>query len=98
MYCASAYPELKRVVCEQCEAFEVSVALIEDKAAGTQLIQELIYEVCTRSPATSRNPQSGKIMRMHAQTTMIENGFVYLPKEAPAAYLRELAAFPKRQV
>jgi phage terminase large subunit-like protein len=54
--------------------------------------------VCTRSPATSRNPQSGKIMRMHAQTTMIENGFVYLPKEAPAAYLRELAAFPKRQV
>jgi hypothetical protein len=43
------------VVCEQCEAFEVSVALIEDKAAGTQLIQELIYEVCTRSPATSRN-------------------------------------------
>ena len=95
MYCASAYPELKRVVCEQCEAFEVSVALIEDKAAGTQLIQELIYEGL--HAVTRYEPQSGKIMRMHAQTTMIENGFVYLPKEAPAAYLRELAAFPKRQ-
>ena len=36
------YPELKRAVCEQCEAFNASVVLIEDKASGTQLIQELI--------------------------------------------------------
>jgi phage terminase large subunit-like protein len=36
------YPELKRAVCEQCEAFNASVVLIEDKASRTQLIQELI--------------------------------------------------------
>ena len=36
------YPELKRAVREQCEAFEASVVLIEDKASGTQLIQELV--------------------------------------------------------
>jgi len=35
------YPELKRAVCEQCAAFETDVVLIEDKASGTQLIQEL---------------------------------------------------------
>jgi len=38
------YPELKRAVCEQCQAFEADVVLIEDKASGTQLIQELIHE------------------------------------------------------
>ena len=37
------YPELKRAVREQCQAFEASVVLIEDKASGTQLIQELIH-------------------------------------------------------
>jgi len=38
------YPELKRAVCEQCEAFEARVVLIEDKASGTQLIQELVAD------------------------------------------------------
>ena len=36
-------------------------------------------------------------MRMHAQTAMIENGFVHLPKEAAwlGEYLHELTVFPK---
>ena len=35
-------------------------------------------------------------MRMHAQTAMIENGFVHIPETAPwlAEYLHELAVFP----
>ena len=35
-------------------------------------------------------------MRLHAQTAMIENGFVHLPDQAPwlAPYLAELTAFP----
>jgi hypothetical protein len=35
-------------------------------------------------------------MRMHAQTAMIENGFVHLPDAAPwlAPYLHELTVFP----
>jgi predicted phage terminase large subunit-like protein len=89
------YPELKRAVCEQCEAFNASVVLIEDKASGTQLIQELIdYGL---HAVTRYQPQSDKIMRMHAQTAMIENGFVHLPKEGSwlPEYLHELTAFPK---
>ena len=70
--------------------------LIEDKASGTQLIQDLkadgVYAV------TAYQPPSGtdKIMRLHAQTAMIENGFVHLPETAPwlAEYLHELAVFP----
>ena len=50
------YPELKRAVREQYERFRPSVVLIEDKASGTQLIQELTARAFTRSPATSRNP------------------------------------------
>ena len=68
--------------------------LIEDKASGTQLIQELmgggLYAV------TRYRPQTDKVMRMHAQTAMIENGFVHLPDAAPwlAQYLHELTVFP----
>jgi hypothetical protein len=36
------YPELKRAVREQCAAFVANVVLIEGKALGTQLIQELV--------------------------------------------------------
>ena len=74
------YPELKRAVREQCQAFEASVVLIEDKASGTQLIQELIADGL--HAVTRYQPQSDKIMRMHAQTAMIENGFVHLPEKA----------------
>jgi predicted phage terminase large subunit-like protein len=89
------YPELKRSVREQCQAFDASVVLIEDKASGTQLIQQLVAEGL--HAVTRYQPQSDKIMRMHAQTAMIENGFVHLPKEAAwlAEYLHELTVFPK---
>src|SRR5262249_22075769 len=38
------YPQLKRAVSEQCQRFSPTNILIEDKASGTQLIQELIHE------------------------------------------------------
>jgi len=53
------YPELKRAVREQCAAFEADVVLIEDKASGTQLIQELVAEglhaVTRYQPQTTRS-------------------------------------------
>src|SRR6266700_3522632 len=88
------YPELKREVRAQYERFRPSVVLIEDKASGTQLIQELIAEGL--HAVTRYQPQTDKVMRMHAQTAMIENGFVHLPDTAPwlAQYLHELTVFP----
>jgi predicted phage terminase large subunit-like protein len=88
------YPELKREVRAQYERFRPSVVLIEDKASGTQLIQELIQDGLYA--ATRCRPQSDRIMRMHAQTAMIENGFVHLPEAAPwlAPYLHEPTVFP----
>ena len=69
--------------------------LIEDKASGTQLIQDLIADGC--HGVTRYQPDGEKTMRMHSRTAMIENGFVYIPEAAPwlGEYLHELTVFPK---
>src|SRR5258708_25390247 len=54
------YPELKRAVREQYERFAPTVVLIEDKASGTQLIQELIAEGL--HAVTRYRPQSDNII------------------------------------
>ena len=54
--------------------------LIEDEASGTQLIQELIADGC--HGVTRYQPDCDKIMRMHARTAMIENGFVHIAESA----------------
>jgi predicted phage terminase large subunit-like protein len=88
------YPELKRAVRAQAEAFKATTVLIEDRASGIQLIQECIAEGVH---AIKRYvPEGDKQMRLYAQTATIENGFVYVPREAPwlAEYLHELSTFP----
>jgi len=89
------YPALKRAVHEQQKLFGATVVLIEDKASGTQLIQELIADDCRA--VTRYQPTTDKIMRLHAQTALIENGFVHIPEEASwlAEYLHELTVFPR---
>jgi predicted phage terminase large subunit-like protein len=94
------YPELKRAVRARSLRWRPDVILIEDKASGTQLIQELLAEGL--HAVTRYRPQADKVMRMHAQTAVpgldpgIENGFVHLPQAADwlAEYLHELAVFP----
>ena len=90
------YPDLKRAVVEQQALYNATVVLIEDKASGTQLIQELIAGGC--HAVTRYQPTLDKVMRLHAQTAIIENGFVHLPQTAPwlAEYLHEMTIFPKR--
>ena len=90
-----AYPELKRAVREQADAFSATTILIEDKASGTQLIQELVSE--GMHAVKKYEPTMDKTMRMHSVTSTIENGFVHLPDKAPwlREYLQELTVFPK---
>jgi predicted phage terminase large subunit-like protein len=57
------YSELKRAVRDHCALFRPSVVPIEDKASGTQLIQELVADGL---PAVTRyQPRQDKVMRMH---------------------------------
>lgn len=88
------YPDLKRAVIERANAYPSPSILIEDKASGTQLIQEL-QQYGLRS-VTAVMPSGDKLMRLHAQTATIENGYFFLPKQAPwlPDLVRELTAFP----
>ncbi len=74
------FPNLKRAVGEQGDLFSPTTILIEDKASGTQLIQDLIDAGLSR--VTRYKPDGDKVMRLHAQTATIENGFVHLPETA----------------
>jgi predicted phage terminase large subunit-like protein len=89
------YPELKRAVSEQAVAFGPKTILVEDKASGTQLIQELLSEGL--HGIKKYEPTMDKIMRMHSVTSTIENGFVHLPEKTAwlAEYLHELTSFPR---
>jgi predicted phage terminase large subunit-like protein len=87
-------PRRRRAVIEQNALFRPQTIVIEDRASGTQLIQDLIGDGLSHVARFS--PDGDKIMRLHAQSAVIENGFVFVPEEAPwlADYLAELTAFP----
>ena len=89
------FPDLKRAVVEQAHLWRAKTIVIEDKASGTQLIQELSRDGL-RGVQRYDPEIKEKSMRMHAQTNIIENGFVYLPEQAEwlAAYIHELKTFP----
>jgi predicted phage terminase large subunit-like protein len=89
------FPELKRAVRSQATLHRAQIVLIEDKASGSSLIQELRAEgfsLVQAAPALDAE----KIMRLRAQTAKIEGGFVLFPKEASwlDTYLGELISFP----
>jgi len=88
------YPDLKRAVKEQAEVFGPQTILIEDKASGTQLIQELVAE--GMHAIQKYEPSMNKVVRMNTVTSMIECGFVYVPDKGAylPEYLHELANFP----
>ena len=88
------FPELKRTIREMAALHRVDVVLIEDRASGTQLIQELKNENVAGVEAAQ--PAGDKQMRLWAQTAKMEQGFVHVPDAAPWLddYIRELTSFP----
>lgn len=88
-----AFPDLKRAVQQLQQRYSASAVLIEDKASGIQLIQELRY---AGMAVKEIKPVDNKVMRMNAQTAQIESGFVHLPTATPwlAQYLSEITTFP----
>lgn len=90
------YPNLRRAVLEQARQYHAHIILIEDKASGTQLIQDLQSEGLCGVRAYEAPKGSDKILRLYAQTAEFESGRVLLPRSAPwrEAYVRELTTFP----
>jgi predicted phage terminase large subunit-like protein len=90
------YPDLKRAVLEQARQYHADIVLIEDKASGTQLIQDLHFEGLFGIRPYEAPSGSDKILRLYAQTAEFESGRVLLPRSAPwrDAYVHELTTFP----
>ena len=88
------YPDLKQKVVELAARFGSSRIIIEDNASGTPLIQNLRSD--NQRGVEAFKPDGDKEMRMAAQAALIEQGAVYIPKEAPwlAEFLHELVMFP----
>jgi len=89
------YPDLNRLVKEHAQVHKAKTILIEDRASGTQLIQDLQADGV--HGITRYEPKMEKIMRMHSVSSTIENGLVHIPDQAHwlAEYLHEVSSFPK---
>lgn len=89
------FPTLKRVVIEQIQCFHPEIVLIEDRASGVQLIQEL--RAMGHSIIKEYKPEGDKVMRAVSQTAAFEGGFVKLPRQASwlDAFVLELTTFPR---
>lgn len=60
------YPDLKQAIHTLRTHWNPGLILIEDKASGTQLIQELIQEGIWGIKGVK--PEGDRVMRMHSQT------------------------------
>lgn len=91
------FPELKRVAVSLAERDHPSVVVVEDKASGQSLIQELQRN--TRLPVLPFKVDRDKIARAEAVTPLIEAGKVLLPETAPWLfdYLEEMSGFPNAE-
>jgi predicted phage terminase large subunit-like protein len=88
------FPELKRQVQALYAKHKPYAVIVEDKASGQSLIQELQKE--TVMPVFPVKVDSDKITRANAATPIIEAGKVMLPNEAPWLFdfIEEMTAFP----
>lgn len=88
------YPELRKVVLQMSEIHKPDTVLVEDKASGQSLLQDLRRE--TKLPLIALNPKGDKITRFASVTPMLEAGKVNLPSWA--SWLRdfkdEVLSFP----
>jgi predicted phage terminase large subunit-like protein len=90
------YPDLRRTVKEHADMHGAKDILIEDKASGTQLIQDLINAGVHGTKKYQAKGNADKVMRMHSVSSTTENGFVHIPSQAEwlPEYLHELSVFP----
>ncbi len=90
------YPELKRLVQSWSAKWNPQAILVEDKASGQSLVQDL--QRGARLPLLPVQVRTGdKLTRAHTVSALVEAGKVFLPEEAPwlADFLDELSRFPK---
>jgi predicted phage terminase large subunit-like protein len=88
------FPDLKRTIVSLAAKWRPNAILIEDKASGQSLIQDLRRE--TRLAIIPITPTRDKVARANLVTPIIESGRVYLPEGHPesAALVHSASQFP----
>ena len=89
------FPDLVAKSKSQFELYKPSIVIIEQKASGHSLIQQLRHE--TRIPIRAYDPQDkDKVVRAHEVSPRIESGHVFLPVDSYwlDEYLAEHHSFP----
>ncbi|MFZ1290766.1 MAG: phage terminase large subunit [Melioribacteraceae bacterium] len=91
------FPELKRIAVQLYMKYNPVEILIEDKASGTSLIQELKSE--SLLPIKEIKVDGDKIARANAVTPLIENGKVFIDENAKwkKDFVDECEDFPNGQ-
>ena len=89
------FPELKREAARLYERFKPDEVLIEDKASGQSLLQELAES--TKMPIKPVKSTADKVARAHAVTPVFESGNVYIPQGEDWAeeVIEHAARFPR---
>ena len=88
------FPELKKVALEQYKYWEPETVIIEAKASGMPLLQELRQ---VGIPVVSYTPSKGndKLSRVNSVAPVFESGMVWAPeKQFSEEMIEECAAFP----
>ena len=88
------FPELKRVLVSLAEQWKPDAILVEDRASGQSLIQEL--KNSTALPIIPVRVDGDKLSRAQAVTPLMEAGKIFLPEGAPwtSDFIEETACFP----
>ncbi|MEQ8903427.1 MAG: phage terminase large subunit [Roseovarius sp.] len=89
------FPDLKRKAFALCDTWNADRVLVEDAGSGKSLLQEFRnsdYRLIFPISATV-----DKEIRFNAACAPVEEGIVYLPREAPwlQSFKRELQSFPR---
>jgi predicted phage terminase large subunit-like protein len=88
------FPELKKIAMDEYKYWEPDCVLVEAKASGTPLTQELRR---MGIPVTAYTPSRGqdKIARMNSVAPLFESSMVWAPEDTFAEeVIEEMASFP----
>lgn len=86
------FPELRSTAQELYRDWKPDLVLIEKKASGQSLIQDLRR---AGIPVTEYSPDRDKVARAHAAAPLVESGRIWLPRRPWAEdFLNQLTAFP----
>ena len=88
-----SYPELRKIAQESYEEWEPDAVLIEKKASGQSLLQDLRM---AGVPVLAYSPDRDKEARAHASSALLEDGRIYYPSDKKWAkdLIDIVAAFP----